>query len=106
MPWPAPKRPIESLPHHPGRRPRRGSWKTSGRPPFMWVGDGAIILAPHGGTRAALPSGAEKAPWRLGDLPEGQLGAPRPAREPRAGGGGRRGGRRRSPVAPIGVERG
>src|SRR5712691_5506117 len=59
----------------------------------------------HGRTRRALPRRAEKTTWRVGGLPEGKLGTSRPAREPRAGGGGRPGGRRGSTLAPLRVER-
>src|SRR6266849_7245587 len=92
MPWPAPRRPIASLPRHPGRRPRRGSWKTCGRPPcvleWRYECKKATIPRTYGGPRAALPLRAEEAAWRMGELPECQLGTPWPACEPRAGRGG------------------
>src|SRR5258706_1121567 len=109
MPWPAPRRPTASLAHDPGRRPRRGSWKPSRRPPCVLVWryecKKATIPRTHGGPGGALPLRVEEAAWRMGELPEGQLGTPWPAREPRAGRGGRRRGRRRPPLAAVSVER-
>src|SRR5260370_11776498 len=59
----------------------------------------------YGRTRAALPGRAEETPWRMGALPEGQLRPPRTARQPRAGGGGRRGGGRGPALAAVRLER-
>src|SRR5229473_3860055 len=63
------------------------------------------LRSADGRSGPALPGGAQEKAWRVGAIPEGKLRTPRPAGEPRAGDGGRRGGRRRPPVAPLGIER-
>src|SRR5258708_38131610 len=70
------------------------------RLPTKW---GDTIGGTDGKPGPALPGGAEEEARRVGALPEGQLGTPRPAREPGARHSRRRGGGRRPPVAALGV---
>src|SRR5712691_4422987 len=63
------------------------------------------LRSADGRSGRALPGGDQEEAWRVGAVPEGKLRTPRPAGEPRAGDRGRRGGGRRSPLAPLGIER-